>query len=60
MTGEQLKQELATWTKEQLEQDATVYIVAIDEFYQVEQVSEANGKYPDGGILEHGHKYLVI
>ena len=60
MTWQDLKEQLANFTEEQLKQDVTVFVQGVGEYYPVV------GDYPlvesdeSCDVLDPGHKYLVI
>lgn len=59
MTYRDLLEELKNFTPEQLEQDVTIHVSGIDEFYPLV------GDYPlcetdEDDVLDAGHKYLCI
>ena len=58
MTYAKLLEELKGLTPEQLNCDATIHVIDIDEYYEVKGLDFADEDYVD--VLDEGHPFLYI
>jgi hypothetical protein len=60
LTWRNLKERLRLLTEDQLDDNATILLMGMDEFFPVLDFGCSKGGDAADGILDHGHLYLRI